>query len=248
MIKKNIAIGAVVLIAIVAVVFVLFSTETVAWDEDWLPTGQTNDGITGTWIVEPYLVFEDGTKESLKEKAEALWMEDPSGNQVTTIEYVIKAQATRDTHEGTYTSVDIDISDLTLNARFYPISTPSEWMDVWEDFDSVVNIPFNGATQTAVTEVASFNIPVDITDSNGWLGYPLPTLPCDTVNEMTENWVTGTYTVQYSPQGSVQFRGVSSDAGDGDWKAASLPGTVSHGVTIGGNEVNMDWSSDITYS
>lgn len=249
MMNKNsiVIIGAVVLVLIG--VFFYFSSADASWTEDWLPDGQTNQGITGQWFIEPYLVLEDGTRTPLKESANALWMEGPDGYQVITVDYVLSAQATRDEHQGTFDSVEIDLSNFRLNTRYYPIGLPTEWMDVWKDYSGTVILPFDGgSTQTAVTEVASFSIPVEITDSNGFLGLPLSTLPCSTMNEMTADWETGAYSVEYSGEGTLQFRGKNANYGDGDWVNAALPGTVSHGVSIGGNEVSMDWTSDISYN
>lgn len=247
--QKTMIIGAVVILFLIAGIFYVINTQSSeGWTENWLPEGETNQGINGEWFIDTYLVYENGERESLKTQAESLWMEGPSGNQVVTIDYVIKAQATRDEHQGTFDSVEIDISNLKLNVRFNPLLEPTKWMDVWKDSFSSVTLLFDGSSQTGVEEVATFSIPVGIDDSEGFDGFPLATLPCSTMNDMTANWQTGTWNVEYSASGSIQFRGINADYGDGDWQDAALPGSVSHGVTIGGNEVNMDWSTEVTYN
>ena len=255
--KKNIMpMGVLIIVVIVAGYFLMTSTTVEGWVESWLPEGQSADGISGQWEIDAFINYADGRSESLHDSIEGLWMER-EGVQVESITYQLKAQAFRDEHVGTYDSVEVDIGSLDMYAEFLPIAQPNHFMWAWKDYamvpyaNPVLTFYSSGegdTTTTPVTIVGSFTIPIEVTNSEGWLGYPLSTLPCDTISEMTADWVTGEYMITYFCQGSLQFRGLNSESGDGDWISASLPGEVTHGVEIGGNQVLMDWTTSVTYS
>lgn len=250
--QKSMIIGAVVLLVFIGGIFYVINTQSSeGWSEDWLPDGQTNQGISGKWYIDTYLIYADGSKESLKSNSESLWVQSPSGAEVTYIEYILKAQATRDMHTGTFTAVEIDVTDLDMYTKFYPSSDQSQWMKLWFSYDQAPNpvLSFvDGSTETNIETIVTLQIPSGITNSEGFAGGGLNTLPCDTMNALTQDWGTGDWFIDYYPVGSIHFRGKNAEYGDGQWEDANLPGTVTHSVVIGGNEVNMDWSSDVVYN
>ena len=245
--KGVIAIVAILVVAAVGGYWFLTS-EAGGWTAPW---GATSQGVTGTWFVEPYITYADGSIEHLSVGSQALWMKH-EGVQVTSITYELKAQATRDNNQGTFESVELDINNLKLNAKFTRDFGLQFYANAWEDFSGIVTIPFSGSTTTDKVTVASFTLPTTIDGSNTYANGintgPIPTLPCTTMNEMTAQWQTGLYEMFYTAEGSVLFRGTSSDFGDSDWANAALPGSVLHFVDIGNYVVNMDWNSEISYS
>ena len=247
-------IAGIAIVAVIAIAGYLYINPDVVsadgtWTTDWLPQS-TADGINGEWEVDTILTLKDGTRKALSEyMTEGLWMTDPEGEEVVTISHRLRARATRDNFAGAYTSVEIDCNELILQTRFHPTLYPVQWIDVWETQDGIHTITFDaGETTTSYETIATFNIPVDIDGSLMYSGGSMPGLPCSTISEMTASWTLGTWSAEYGYEGYARFRGMNSAAGNGDWQSASLPGTLTHTVTIGSDVVTTDWSHSVTYS
>jgi len=249
--QKSMIIGAVVLLVFVGGLFYIINAQgSEGWSEDWLSEGETNQGVTGKWFVDVYVVYTDGSRDSLNKQASSLWMENPDGYQVQTIDYVLKAQATRDEHIGTFGSVELDLSNFQMEVKFVESSNPMSWIKYYKDTYDTATIDFGDSETSDIEEIATFSIPLEISgklDSNGNDHWPLPS-NTDTINKLTESWQLGNYQLKYQCGGSIQFRGKNADFGDGEWQEASLPETITHIVTIGGSSVDMDWDSEIIYN
>ena len=247
--NKNIAIVAVILVIAAIGGYFVITSEDSDWTAPWVTTTQ---GLTGTWFVEPYLTYADGSTENINGGLQALWMKHDD-IQVTTITYVLKAQATRDVNQGSFETCELDVDDLKINAMLsYDFGTFKS-SDFWMDLSGIVTLPFAaGSSTTDVVTVATYIIPVDIDGSSVTLGVtnmgPIPTLPCSTMNQMTTGDVIGTHQLIYSVEGTSLFRGTSSDFGDSDWANAGVPASVMHFVEIGSYEVSMSWDKEIVYN
>jgi hypothetical protein len=147
--KNQYIIGTIAVLAVVASV-AFYSFGGVDWISDWLKPGQTNDGLTGEWSIDAFIVYADGSKKSLKSDTSSLWMEDIDGNPITSVEYVVSAQATRDTRPGAFESVEIDLSNLKTQAKF---STGCSGSDTFDGayMENIV-LPVGG------TGIASFKV------------------------------------------------------------------------------------------
>lgn len=249
--KKYIwAIIAIIIIVVSASLYLyFFSGDLTFWTEEW---GIVDNGLTGEWVIEPYLVFEDGSIKPLKEiysTPRNLWVKY-EGNPINTIIYKLSARGQKDDSQGSYESVEIDMSGAKMCCKFYPLTQPAIWLKIYKTGFNDVTLDFpEGYTITSTTEVAEIEVPStanSVVDFGGVTTFPW--LGCQDLGCMTNGWASGTWTVQYYVEGTIKFRGLNSDAGNGEWVTASLPPTITHLVEIGSYDITINFSTDVSFT
>jgi len=212
---------ATVLILVIAGYFVVTYTDAEELIEDWVnPAGSI---IDGQWRIVAEVVTEDGQILTIGTPLSVTH----GGSDVTDVKYKLQCYATQT--GGTYDTYDLDFDDMTVSLLATSDSTPSTWYKAVIDTGSTVyqDYAFTGGTFGVWVDVLELVWPDEIIayfDSFGEAG-PIPGFT--TLSEMTEDWEGGawesdTYDFEFLPEGTINYRGVST-TGNGDWEIANAP-------------------------
>lgn len=255
--KYQITIAVVIVAILIGVYFVITTDAVDYFEDDWDTIGQY--GLTGEWRVTPYAVTNDGEIIPLKTGPSGLWVKYQS-SIVTKVMYKIEARASTNDQTGTFTSVLVDSTGLTMalasgfqgpvaippvepSARFIKTNFGTKTMN----FVTTES----GKKYTAWTVIATYTVPTDtthwqLTDGvGGWK--QLMSFSSENLATMTDGWTLGIWRFIYQCDGSITFQGKNSDEGDGDILTATLPLEVSHLVEVGEYTTTIEWKADVTY-
>ncbi len=186
-----------------------------------------NEGITGKYIVDLIVTFEDGTQQRVTDMEQSLsvyWQSQP----IESVEYVLEVQATTD--GSVYDRVEFSFLDLMDSNDFTVMMTAEDTVE---------------RSYTA-TSASNRVLPLDNTQTELW-SQDIP------LKSLLEDELDGVYTIVFETlYGAPRYRGLGT-VNESDWVTISRLPTVSFDVEIssssdeGTTDKDIQFDSDVSF-
>lgn len=243
--KIILLIGAVVLIASLGYVYVSYSSSS----ENEFDLDNTDDNLQMKTKIDLILEDKNGNKRVITDQSSFGLTVEYEGSVYESITWKMLAQANTPSGAEPYDNCEI--------AYAYPLSQNDDFFHV----NSVIfrDADGNGAIDVGYTpELFDYWYPTDVgpveaviipVDDNTYHDIAQHTIYFDDVFDGSEE--SGQYTIMIGPGGHSKYRGISTK-GDGEWQGHEWVYNQGFGAsfqfTYTGTEINVDFTSDVTWS